>query len=157
MKYLLTLLLLIPSIAFADFAQCHKWASPGSGLHQMAQVWNPVNSGKVLKVSRITMHSNINNAWNIIATNTQFSELRNPGHSTHINSSGVTAATGELRGGIHANQGQYQVYSLYVLSAPAYSQVAYDVNVTVDPGWGFAIVSRNENDAMAACFDWTEE
>lgn len=140
-----------------SFVQCHKWPSPGAGLHQIAQLWNPVGSGVNLKVSRIIMHSNSKNSFNVIATDTQFSELRNAGHSTTIDGNGSAVAKGQLRGATNSHSGAYQKYSLYVVGTQAGEQVDMPVDITVAPGWGLAIVSRSQAEAMAACFEWTEQ
>lgn len=123
----------------------------------MAQLWNPSNSGVTLKVSRIIMHSNAQNSFNVIATDTRFSELRNPGHSTTIDGTGAAAAKGELRGATNSAQGAYQAYSLYVVGTQAGEQADIPVDITIAPGWGLAIVSRNQGEAMAANFEWVEQ
>lgn len=142
--------------AQAGFVQCHKWAAPGSGYIQQAQLWNPSGSGVTLHLKRIFIHSNTTTSWNIIATDTQFTELRNPGHSTDIGPSAASSGEGELRGIVNQDRGEFQVYSLYVWSANGFDQLAREVDITISPGWGLAIAPRDFNMTMAPCFEWDE-
>lgn len=92
MKYWIVVIAFLAGTADAyaqgQFAQCHKWSSPEIGKVQQAQLWNPPNSGVTLHLKRIHLHSDITTSWNIIATDTMFSELRNPGHSTTLGPNG---------------------------------------------------------------------
>ncbi len=126
------------------------------GALNIAQLFNPVGSGKSIAVNSIALQSDTTNAVRMFASQTDMNSSTSYGASKTL---GLAQSTMKMKGASDAVLpstlfGTAQQIGIFSLTANQYLLVPIKDPIVIPPGWGLAFQNELVNTSLSTAFDF---